>query len=262
MSCSLLSLRTSRLVVLCAALAMTTYTGEASADPIITIQLPDQWGIVDPTRWDPGILWMAAGPSEGTFIPTLNCAYDQTSRSLESYVEAARRECADPSWRKIGTLETAAGPAMLICFDADGAHGRMKLLQLMAVRDGIAAVVTASCSATQMQEVARRLRPVFQSLRIFDSETAALGQVGWSTLSDREALWGAEGPCLAKPEDLPTPLTHYEWAITVAQVARRVAANRLAALNRSESQSCQMTPVLDVLEGAIDGDEEALLNEP
>ena len=233
------------------------------AAPVMTIQLPDQWGIVNPEHYDPGILWLAAGSTRDGFTPTLNCAYEETSLSHADYVSAVQRQYPADSWRKLGDFPTSSGTGALLCLDgdADTPSGRTKLLQLILVNDGLATVLTASTLATHWQETLQEMRPIMRSLRIYRSEKEAVEASTWETLSTQAVVWGENGPQLARPEGLKDRLSHAEWALTVAQVARRVAANRQGALNQGKSPSYQSALASEMLSGVIDGEEEALQNQ-
>jgi hypothetical protein len=145
----------------------------------------EQIGIfTPPAKWQYIMLPETASYIKATFIdnngsslkPSINIATEDISISEAAYIKAAKAcHDEDPStnWRKIGKITTLAGIATLAEIDSQNNFGKLKMLQMIFVKDKKAYIITGASKKEDFASCAQKILQAIRSFRLIDKKPLA-----------------------------------------------------------------------------------------
>jgi len=101
------------------------------------------------------------------FCPSVNLAEEKTSLSAERYLSAIKKMyMADPDnrWRSLGTIATKSGTAHLTSLDMEAPVGKVRILQSILIKEGVAYILTGAVLAEEFGLYQKELIESFRSL--------------------------------------------------------------------------------------------------
>ena len=133
---------------------------------------PKGWDLVHPEKLQPH--------TRVAFVhktATINLSTEETDVSLATYIEAVKRDHkTDPNhqWRDLGKLNTKLGEGQLTEIEIKGPHGTMRQMQLIALKGGVAYILTASATKGEFSSHFATFEKSFQSLECVQDLKEAL----------------------------------------------------------------------------------------
>jgi hypothetical protein len=133
---------------------------------------PKGWECInDPSQLPQKIkaIYIAKGKANQPFTPSLNVACEETSLSLNSYVQLAKSYHEGESQTRctlLGKIATEAGRAELLQIDRPSKWGAIRFIQAMLIQDGEAYVVTATCLKEDFSALSSQIFKAMQSLTV------------------------------------------------------------------------------------------------
>lgn len=138
---------------------------------------PSGWDLVDPSLLSSTVKVGFVGPSKTALRPSINFVEEPTSLSLSEYMQAVRSlHVADRAnrWRILGPLHTSAGKAVLTEIDTETPLGKVRLLQSILVKDGIAYILTGAMARGSFGLLQKEFIDSFRSLSITEDLSSSL----------------------------------------------------------------------------------------
>lgn len=130
---------------------------------------PKEWLIAKQTS-SPSVKVCFLQKEKRGFSPSINLATEPTTVSLNEYAAAVRQiheEDGKSRWRKLGTVQTKAGEALLTQIDCTSDQNEsMRLLQLLLIHNGKAYILTAGALKEQAAELYPQFLSSFRSFTI------------------------------------------------------------------------------------------------
>ncbi len=127
---------------------------------------PEGWELADPTRLSPTIKMAFIKKADG-LCPSLNLAEEEISADLTEYlkiVKSIHERDRTNHWRKLGKIKTLAGEAQLTEIEKPTKWGKVRMLQLILLKEGKAYVITASALKKDFPHYYREFQKTFYSL--------------------------------------------------------------------------------------------------
>ncbi len=134
--------------------------------PQATFTPPKGWEVLSPSNTPEGITLLARSKPKALFASTINLAMEETSLSLEEYLEEVAKIHCGPSKHlsPLGLMQTSAGTMHIFQIDEKMAWADLRILQAILVKDSVAYVVTAT---TEESEFASVITPLLDSIKSF-----------------------------------------------------------------------------------------------
>jgi len=130
---------------------------------------PSNWQIIDPKLLSEYVE-MGFHDTEGTtelFTPSVNLAKEPTKNSLARCVKDAKKEHTKDrrvTWRDLGPFSTKAGPAHLTEIITTNRFGKIRMWQLIFVKNQTAYYLTGAASEKTFPQMRNTFVKTFQSL--------------------------------------------------------------------------------------------------
>lgn len=132
---------------------------------------PEGWAYADPSIMNENLKILVAGKGKHVFPPTINLSQEIFEGTIKEYLEIAKRITSDRggSWRRIGTVKTAAGKATLAQSEVRTECGDTKMLHAFLIHRGIIHIVTAAAAKDEFSNFYDTFFAAIKSLRINQS---------------------------------------------------------------------------------------------
>ena len=133
---------------------------------------PEGWQIADPKTYAPSVRIAFLLPRKGGFTPSLNLAEEEGVMDLDDYAEAVRKiHSSDPKnrWRKLGSLQTRSGKALLTEIETQSNTRPIRLLQLLFLHEQSAYILTAAAPREEMGSLGKTFLNAFKSFTITEN---------------------------------------------------------------------------------------------
>lgn len=130
---------------------------------------PEGWEIIDPNAYSNRVKIAFMKRNNKGFFPSINLAIEETQASLSEYLKAVKaihEQDRNNQWRALGKVQTAAGLAQLTEIDSTTEVGRIRILQLILIKDGSAYVVTAAALKEEFSAFYKDFQSAFRSLTL------------------------------------------------------------------------------------------------
>ncbi|SCA62780.1 Uncharacterized protein SCG7086_AD_00330 [Chlamydiales bacterium SCGC AG-110-P3] len=132
---------------------------------------PEGWGFADPSLMNENLKMLVVGKGSNVLPPTINLSQEVFDGTMKEYIEIAKRITRDRggSWRRMGTVKTAAGKATLAQTETRTEFGETKMFHAFLLHRGIIHIVTASAIKNEYSAFYDTFFKAIQSLRVNQS---------------------------------------------------------------------------------------------
>lgn len=136
---------------------------------------PQGWSFEKTNELPPEIKALVKGQGKHELAPSLNLSAEETDLDLNSYlrvIKSIHEASPDTEWRRLGTLQTTAGPATLTQIDSKTAWGDIRMMQSIIVRNKMAYIVTATALQEEFPHFYKEFFQAIQSITIKQKDFA------------------------------------------------------------------------------------------
>lgn len=131
--------------------------------------VPKGWEMVDPKVLLPEVKVMVKGKAlkANHLPPSINLALEETSLSLEEYLDAIKvmnTPDRNRKWSRMGSIHTKAGDMALTQLDLTSKWGDVRMIQALMIKNCVAYVITAT---SQLSEFSQFSKEFFSAIRSF-----------------------------------------------------------------------------------------------
>ncbi len=140
-------------------------------EPIPYFTPPSDWMVTDPQFLTGTVKIGFLSKGKKGFCPSLNLAVEKGCTSQKEYLQTLKAIYeSNPlnRYRELGTLSTLAGEAALIEIDVDNTLGKVRLLQMLFVKEKVAYILTASALKEEFGQYYKTFKKAFSSFTIRD----------------------------------------------------------------------------------------------
>ncbi len=130
---------------------------------------PKDWQTVNKKELPDKVITLVKGEGKYELPPSLNLAIEHVGMSLKQYIETVRDvhlSHGNTTWKKLGTLQTNAGPATLTQLERTSGWGKMRMIQAILMRNNTAYILTATALANEFPKFYKEFFQAIQSLTI------------------------------------------------------------------------------------------------
>lgn len=159
-----------------------------AADKVALFTPPAKWKIADPKTLGPRVEIGFLTKGKKGFCPSINLSSEPADLSLDQYVKVVMGlHRKKGTCRDYGSMHVKGGPARLIQIDTTSNFGSLRLMQLIAVWEGRAFVLTACAPKDDFGSYAPLFEKTFHSLTLTDDLHKLLDEKRQATLHASEA---------------------------------------------------------------------------
>jgi hypothetical protein len=129
---------------------------------------PPGWHFADKKELSPRVKVMVIGKGLKEFPPSINLTTEEYKGSLKDYLKIVKEINASKrgQWKKLGTINTAAGKASLSQLDTPSQWGDLRMLHAILLSNETIYILTAAALAEEFPKFHKDFFAALKSLRI------------------------------------------------------------------------------------------------
>lgn len=134
-----------------------------------TFTPPQDWSFVNPEDLPKQVKVLVQGKGKYELSPSINLSVESTSLDLKSYLNAVKElheSSSNAQWKKLGTIQTQAGPAMLTQVEMETKWGPARMMQTIMIRNHHAYILTTTARPEEFPHFYKDFFQSIQSLRL------------------------------------------------------------------------------------------------
>lgn len=140
-------------------------------------QPPPDWLMSNPKDFKDGVKIGFVASKRKIFTPAITLTLEKIPCSEKTYIEIVKKNHKSDitkDVRELGLLQTKSGSAHLLQIDTKNTWGKVRILQAILVKEGVAYIQTASCLREDFLKIHRDLLDSFNSLSVSDDLVSSL----------------------------------------------------------------------------------------
>lgn len=159
-----------RLVTLLTFLAITLGSSPLLSKESLTFIAPEGWHLVAPDTLPEHVNLLVKGVGKRELPPSINLAEEEISISLKQYLESVKAvQSRKGEWKKLGTIKTNAGPAILTQFETKSSWGNVRIMQAILRHNEKVYVLTTTALKSEFPQYYKEFFQAIQSLKVTES---------------------------------------------------------------------------------------------
>ena len=135
---------------------------------------PKEWALVDESLLAPRVKVGFFTKSKQEFCPSINLSEEKISITPKQYLKAVQKiHESNPKnrWRSLGEIPTREGNAILTSIDTETPLGKIRLLQVIFCKEGVAYILTGAALLEEFGKYQKEFLASFKSFRIIQNTT-------------------------------------------------------------------------------------------